>query len=150
MLAIIILFLSCSISTLIAQTSEKIPDKALQFKIGGRYLTLSSFEGATISMQKKIADNRAMRLGLSLSSSVSESIHEFPDESNGIDQENRDMQDTQVEANVRVVFYSSNRNGIAGYWGMGPIIGYGHRVYKDDNPKRLSSASVKFGVSVYF
>lgn len=141
-LSFIVLFLFC------AQVSKAgSPDstdhtpfiagtKALQFRIGSNF-SLNPFQGSLISYQKQLTAERARRIGIKISSNLSNSHGSTTKEAyNPLDStfNTEDFSyarnDNRVSLSITMqkIKYSSLKTGFYSYRGIGPILGLGYNL----------------------
>jgi opacity protein-like surface antigen len=109
-----------------SKTALRAGAKALQFQIDNNF-HLSSFDGTTISLTKQKSPNSAIRIGLSISGSLSNSDQNDDDQTNTrrITVGDRNDNNISVNLNALCLRYRTATNGsINPYVGIGPTIGF--------------------------
>ncbi|MFO7840789.1 MAG: hypothetical protein R6V48_01310 [Fidelibacterota bacterium] len=106
--------------------------KCLQFRIGSNF-SLSSFQGSTISYKKHTSENRAYRVGISVSGRMSKDSQAY-DSYNDTDLLHQDYNinnsGLSIAVNWQLLKYSRSGN-IYFYYGYGPNIAYGFDYQKN-------------------
>ena len=98
---------------------------ALQFQVGNNF-TLNSFQGSIISLKKTLSEKSALRIGVSFGTGVSannQTMTRVPPDSN---QDKRNYDNTIFDFNIlsQYIKYLPLEDHVAGYYGIGPIVGY--------------------------
>lgn len=129
MIATMFLFVSAMLfagGTDSTKTSIAENAKCLQFRIGSNF-SLSSFQGSSISYKKHTSENRAYRVGISLSGRMSKDSQAY-NSYNNTDSLHSDYNinnnDFSIAVNWQFLKYSRSGN-MYFYYGYGPNIAYG-------------------------
>lgn len=109
-------------------TKTSIADdaKCLQFRIGSNF-SLSSFQGSTISYKKHTSENRAYRIGISVSGGIlkDSQVYEAYDDTDSLHYDyTRNNGDLSIALSWQLLKYSRSGNAYF-YYGYGPNIAYG-------------------------
>ncbi|MDD5765925.1 MAG: hypothetical protein PHW79_06755 [Candidatus Marinimicrobia bacterium] len=131
----IILLATCLTSVTFAAGDSTAcnPKWALQFAISSNF-TLSSFSGSNFSVERQLKENRAIRLGITLSESVTNT-----------DSENRTTGESlflsnnfNIKITSQYLFYYGSVHYIKPYFGIGPYCGMTIIYDKSEDGKHLT------------
>jgi len=143
------------------KSSPDAPSWAMQFQIGENF-KLSSFQGATISLQKYLANSKALRFGLSISGNLFDNLNKEDKNFNGTSSNlERKVNSFGIRLNTQYLKYFRNFSKTSFYIGGGPLVFWNmynrknKNTYKDTTgtvrpgtDQNLSKHSLGFGVSL--
>ncbi|MBW6457952.1 MAG: hypothetical protein K0B52_02200 [FCB group bacterium] len=103
--------------------------QCLQFKIGSNF-SLSSFSGSTISYKKHTSENRAYRIGISLSGRIRNQLYLLDHVTDSLDQrQTSDRNDLSIGLSAQFLKYLPFKHSYF-YYGYGPSLSYSSTLRK--------------------
>jgi hypothetical protein len=134
----IILLATCLTSVTFAAGDSTAcnPKWALQFAISSNF-TLSSFSGSNFSVQRQLKENRAIRLGITLSEALTDADNERKTTGETFNLSNN----FNLKITSQYLFYCSSVDYIRPYFGIGPYSGMTISYRKSEDGTHLTKAT---------
>jgi hypothetical protein len=135
------------ISHVQAQESENLSplqegSRALQFQISENF-NLESFSGTVFSYKRQLSDQKATRIGLSLSSQYA--VTDYPD---AINDQNNSIMHFNLGLSYSTMNYINPDSEIKFYYGYGPGVNFGYnRTVQDETNSKIINRSSLYGIS---
>jgi len=121
----IILLATCFTSVTFAAGDSTAcnPKWALQFAISSNF-TLASFSGSNLSVQRQLKENRAMRLGITLTDALSDNNSKYASASSNTVSKSLSLSNNfNLKITSQYLYYHRSINNVRPYLGIGPYCG---------------------------